>query len=130
MAELETQISVLDQHDLAELPPAGNLVTVRVEIPPHNPGTPPHRHPGPLYGYMVEGEMLLELEGDPPRVIRAGETFWEPGGDRIHYVAANETDAWARFVVMMTCGPGQELLTIVDADELAARRHLRHPDAV
>ena len=129
MAGSETQISVLDTHDLAELPATGNLVTVRVEIPPRNPGAPPHRHPGPVYGYMVEGEMRFELEGDPPRVIRAGETFWEPGGDRIHYVAANDTDAWASFVVMMTCGPGQELLTFVDADELAARRHLRHPDA-
>lgn len=29
--------------------------------------------------------MLFELEGEPERVIKAGETFWEPGGDVIHY---------------------------------------------
>lgn len=27
--------------------------------------------------------MLMELEGEPERVIRAGEAFWEPGGDVI-----------------------------------------------
>ena len=62
-------------------------MTVLVEIPPENPGTPPLRHSGPVYGYMVEGEMLFELEGDPPRIIKPGETFWEPGGDVIHYQA-------------------------------------------
>ena len=36
--------------------------------------------------------MLFELEGEPPRVIRAGEAFWEPGGDVIHYSDANNRD--------------------------------------
>ena len=125
----ETKVSVLDRHDLAELPRAGSLVTVLVEIPPHNPGTPPHRHPGPVYGFVFEGEMVFELEGDPPRVVKGGETLFELGGDRIHYQAANRTDAWCRFVVVMAGGPDEPLLTIVDADELDARRHLRHPAA-
>lgn len=28
--------------------------------------------------------MLFELEGEPERVVRAGESFREPGGDVIH----------------------------------------------
>ncbi|MEU6747464.1 hypothetical protein ABZ914_14725, partial [Spirillospora sp. NPDC046719] len=24
-----------------------------------------HRHPGPAFGYVLEGEMLMELEGQP-----------------------------------------------------------------
>lgn len=64
-----TQIHVLDEHDLTELPRAGHLTTVLVEIPPQDPGTPPHRHSGPVYGYMLEGEMIFELEGDPPRIV-------------------------------------------------------------
>lgn len=125
----ETRISVLDDHDLAELPATGRLLTVLVEIPPRDPGTPPHRHSGPIYGYMAEGEMLFELEGDPPRILRPGDTFWEPGGDRIHYQAANPGDSWSRFVVVMACAPGAPLLTVVDAEELEQRRHLRHADA-
>jgi Cupin domain len=56
-------------------------MTVVIEFPPGDPDTPPHRHSGPAFGYMIEGEMLFELEGEPERVIQAGEAFWEPGGD-------------------------------------------------
>jgi quercetin dioxygenase-like cupin family protein len=122
-----TRISALDEHDLAELPPSGKLVTVLVEIPPHDPGTPPHRHSGPVYGYVVEGELLFELEGDPPRVLRAGDAFWEPGGDRIHYQAANPGAVWTRFVAVMACVPGAPMLTLVEPAELEARRARRHP---
>lgn len=127
VSDQETRIRVLEEHDIAELPSTGHLMTVLVEIPPENPGTPPHRHSGPVYGYMVEGEMVFELEGDPPRVVRPGDTFWEPGGDRIHYQAANPGPVWSRFVVVMACKPGEPMLTFVADEELAARRHLRHP---
>src|SRR3954454_3223320 len=121
-------MSVLDEHDLAELPPAGPLMPALAEPPPGTRAPPPHRHSGPVYGYLVEGEMVFELEGDQPRVLRAGEAFWEPGGDRIHYRAANNlTGAWTRFVVVMACRPGEPMLTLVDPAELAARAHLRHP---
>jgi quercetin dioxygenase-like cupin family protein len=127
MTPTGTRISTLDEHDLAELPPSGHLMTALVEIPPHDPGTPPHRHSGPVYGYMLEGEMIFELEGDPPRLVRAGETFWEPGGDRIHYQAANPGDVWSRFVVFMAARPGEPMLTLVEPAELEARRARRHP---
>ena len=66
--------------------------------------------------------MIFELEGERERVIRAGEVFWEPGGDVIHYQAANNlADRWSRFVVVMLCAPGQEMLVYVDDDELDRR---------
>ena len=71
------------------IPVPAEVMTATVELPPGDPGTPPHRHSGPVFGYMLEGEMTFELEGEPERVIRAGEAFWEPGGDVIHYQAAN-----------------------------------------
>jgi quercetin dioxygenase-like cupin family protein len=129
--DMEIRIKVLDQHDLSELPAAGHLMTALIEIPPGSPGTPPHRHSGPVYGYLVEGEMIFELEGDQPYVVRAGDTFWEPGGDRIHYQAANNlADRWSRFVVVMACKAGERMLTYVDAEELEARRDRRHPGPV
>jgi len=123
-----TRITTLDEHDLAELPRSGHLMTALVEIPPHDPGTPPHRHSGPVYGYVIEGAMVFELEGDPPRVLRAGEAFWEPGGDRIHYRAANPGAVWTRFVVVMAAKPGEPMLTLVEPAELEARRARRPPD--
>jgi hypothetical protein len=77
---------------------------------------------------MLEGEMLFELEGEPERVIKAGETFWEPGGDVIHYQDGNNrTDSWSRFLVTMMCAPGQPMLTLVDEKEPAERKHPRAP---
>ena len=117
---------------LAQQPPfipvPAEVMTATVELPPGDPGTPPHRHSGPVFGYMLEGEMTFELEGEPERVIRAGEAFWEPGGDVIHYQAANHRgDAWSRFVVVMIGVPGEPMLALVSDRELAERRDRRAP---
>ncbi|MBI0296116.1 cupin domain-containing protein [Streptomyces sp. PRKS01-29] len=102
-------------------------MTVLVEWPPGHPGTPPHRHSGPCYGYVTEGAIRFELEGEPERVIKAGETLFEPGGDVIHYQNGNAlSDAPSKFVVFMLCAPGQPMLTLVDEEELEERAHLRH----
>ena len=70
--------------------------------------------------------MLFELEGEAPRVIRAGEAFWEPGGDVIHYSDGNNRDDMrCRFAVTMLCVPDQPMLVLVDDDELEQRKHLR-----
>lgn len=105
------------------------VMTVVIEYPPGNPGAPPHRHPGgPAFGYVLEGEILFELEGEPPRVLKAGEAFWEPGGDVIHYQDANNrSDIPVRFLVTMLCAPGQPMLVLVDEDELVARQGRRVP---
>jgi len=90
----------------------------------------PH-HSGPAFGYVIEGAVRFELEGEPERVVKAGETFWEPGGDVIHYQDGNAlTDEPCRFVVTMLCAPGQPMLTFIDEEELAARAHLRAPHPV
>src|SRR6478672_3822514 len=31
-----------------------------VTIPPGDPGSGPHRHSGPVFGYVLEGEILFE----------------------------------------------------------------------
>ncbi|MEC4834254.1 cupin domain-containing protein [Mycobacteroides chelonae] len=111
------------------IPTDAHVMTVSIEWPAGSPGTPPHRHPGgPAFGYVVEGEMLFELEGQPPRVVKAGEAFWEPGGDVIHYSDANHrTDSVLRFVVTMLCKPGEPMLVLVDEEELRHRAGARVP---
>jgi quercetin dioxygenase-like cupin family protein len=108
------------------MPSPSQVMTATIELPPGDPGTPPHRHSGPVFGYMLEGEMVFELEGEAERIVRAGEAFWEPGGDVIHYQAANHlADARSRFVVVMMGVPGKPMLELVHADELHARRNRR-----
>ena len=34
-----------------------------------------HRHPGIEIGYVLEGSVTLEHEGEPPKVLKAGDAF-------------------------------------------------------
>ncbi|MFG2257401.1 cupin domain-containing protein [Streptomyces mirabilis] len=62
----------------------------------------------------------------PP--LGAGGTFWEPGGDPIHYQDGNApADARTRFVVAMMCAPGKPMLELVEEEEPEQRAHLRAP---
>ncbi|MCO6009280.1 cupin domain-containing protein [Actinoallomurus purpureus] len=110
----------------ARIPAGAEARTVRVTLSPGDPGAPPHRHPGPIFGYVTQGEVLFELEGQPPRVLKAGEALFEPGGEVIHYQGANNLpDAQSEMVVTMFALPGTPILTVVSAEELDERRHLR-----
>lgn len=79
---------------------------------------------------MLEGEILFELEGEEPYAIKAGEAFWEPGFDVVHYQAAIlRTDIASKFVMFMLCAPDVPMMTYLDEEEIAARSHLRHRPA-
>ena len=39
-----------------------------------------HTHPGEELGYVVEGTLELEVTGQPPRTVHAGEAFFVPAG--------------------------------------------------
>jgi quercetin dioxygenase-like cupin family protein len=122
----QTAVTVVQEAEPPFIPAGAHAMTIVVEFPPGDPGSPPHRHPGPAFGYVLEGEMLFELEGEAPRVVKAGEAFWEPGGDVIHYSDGNASDdITLRFTVTMLCRPGQPMLVLVDEDELAARQDRR-----
>ena len=127
----QSALTMLQEVEPPFIPVGAHLMTVVIEYPPSDPGAPPHRHSGPAFGYVPEGEMVFELEGDPERIVRAGEVFWEPGGDVIHYQDGNNRDDIpVRFVVTMLCAPGRSILTVVDEDELAERRERRIPRTV
>ncbi|HJZ92666.1 MAG TPA: cupin domain-containing protein [Gemmataceae bacterium] len=40
----------------------------------------PHRHPGPVFGFVLEGEFEWAIDDQPAKVFKAGETFYEPTG--------------------------------------------------
>jgi quercetin dioxygenase-like cupin family protein len=49
---------------------------------------PPHRHAGPVFGYVLEGEYEHALDDDPVTTYKAGDTFYEPSGC-VHRVTKN-----------------------------------------
>jgi quercetin dioxygenase-like cupin family protein len=47
-----------------------------------------HRHAGPVFGYVLEGEYEHAIDDEPVKTYKAGETFYEPSG-AVHRVARN-----------------------------------------
>jgi quercetin dioxygenase-like cupin family protein len=126
-SESKSTIAVLQEVRSPLIPDDADVMTVLISHPPGAPGYPPHRiSSGPAFGYMIDGEMLFELEGEAPRFLRAGEAFWGPGGDVIHYQDANNrTDIPCSFVLTMLCVPGQPMREWVTEEELEERKGLR-----
>ncbi len=54
--------------------------------------SPPHRHPGHhTFGYVVEGSYEFAVDGAAPRLLKAGEVFYEPPG-ALHSVSRNPSN--------------------------------------
>src|SRR6187431_501797 len=51
------------------IPEGAHAMTQLVELPPADEGLGPHRHSGPVFGYVLEGRVLFEIEGEAPREI-------------------------------------------------------------
>jgi quercetin dioxygenase-like cupin family protein len=63
------------------------VTVAEVTIDPGDSGLP-HRHPGPAFVYVLEGEYELGIDDRPTKIFKAGETFYEPTGC-LHRVSKN-----------------------------------------
>ena len=54
-------------------------VQVRAEFDP-GVAAGKHTHPGEELGYILEGTLVLEIEGKPPVTLSAGDYFFVPAG--------------------------------------------------
>src|SRR3954462_15066051 len=54
-------------HEQPLIPLGAEVMTALVELPPGDPGSPPHRHLGPVFGYVIEGELRYETRAGPSR---------------------------------------------------------------
>jgi quercetin dioxygenase-like cupin family protein len=62
-----------------------------------------HRHPCPVIGYILEGSMRMQVKGQPERIYKPGDTFFESPTD-VHVVSANDSaDKPARFLAYFVC---------------------------
>lgn len=59
--------------------PGRHVVQARVEFEP-GAGIGRHTHPGEEISVVLQGSLLLEVDGQPPRTIHAGEAFFIPAG--------------------------------------------------
>ena len=88
----QVKVNQLSQRDIMEKldgKDAGATV-VEVTFEPGQKDTP-HRHAGPVFGYVLEGEYEHAINDEPVKTYKAGETFYEPSGC-VHRVARNPSD--------------------------------------
>ena len=77
--------------------------TVEVTLGP-NESDAPHRHPGPGFGYVLEGEYEWAIDDNPAKVLKAGDTFYEPTGC-LHRVSRNPSKAGRTRVLAVVLHP-------------------------
>ena len=87
--EKHESVKLLAARDIAEKIDGKETKATAVEVT-LGPGESdaPHRHPGPGFGYVLEGEYEWAIDDNPAKVLKAGDTFYEPAGC-LHRVSRN-----------------------------------------
>jgi quercetin dioxygenase-like cupin family protein len=97
---------------LTQTLPDGAGRQVRMMTVEYAPGqrSAPHRHPGAIYAYVLEGEVLCGLDDGPVVRYRAGECWSERPG-QLHAVSANASDSRpAKLLVFFLTDEGKPVL--------------------
>ena len=92
--------------------PGREAVVARVEVAP-GATSGWHTHPGDEISYVLDGEAVLEIAGQPPRPVRAGESFVIPAG--VVHNARNDSAAGIRLVGVYVVEKGRPLATAASA---------------
>jgi quercetin dioxygenase-like cupin family protein len=96
------QVKVVSATDIAEKLDGKDAKVSMIEVT-LEPGqsSSPHRHPGPVFGYILEGEYQWAINDQPVKQLKAGDTFYEPAMC-LHRVSRNSSDkAKARLLAVM-----------------------------
>jgi len=97
--------------DLADYPGKEGRV-IEVSYPPGAQDVV-HRHDADAFVYVLEGQIVMQLKGQPAVTLKAGQTFYEGPSD-VHVVGRNASNTEpARFVVLLLKGKGAPILTPV-----------------
>lgn len=86
--------------------PGREAVVARVEVAP-GAKAGRHTHPGEEISYIMEGEATLLVDGQPPRKVKAGESFIIPAG--VVHDAHNESSAPIKLVGVYVVEKGKPL---------------------
>ena len=68
-----------------------------------------HTHPGEELGYVIEGTVVLEIDGKPPQTLKAGDSFFIPAN--VIHTAKNGGNTAARVVSSYVLEKGKPLAT-------------------
>lgn len=102
------KVTELQRHPLAGSN-GQQVVMVEVNVPPGG-SSPPHRHSGPVFGYVLEGSIVFCLDDGPERTYHAGDVFHEEFG-QLHAVSRNPSRKKRARLLAVIIGPENEPVT-------------------
>ena len=95
----DAKVTSLMSKPLSELP-GKELLMITVEYPPDS-SDPVHRHNAHALVYVLEGGIVMGVNGEEPVTLTAGQTFYE-GPNDIHTVGRNASKTMpAKFLVVL-----------------------------
>src|ERR1700685_818222 len=78
--------TILERHDQSGVP-GKEIVLGTAALPPAS-SIGFHTHPGDEAGYVLKGTLILKVQGQPDRVLSAGDHFFNPRGAVHSLIAA------------------------------------------
>jgi quercetin dioxygenase-like cupin family protein len=109
---LDAQLTILMTKALADYPNKEALVFT-VDYPP-GAIDPLHRHDAHAFVYVLEGSIIMQVEGGDLVTLGPGQTFYE-GPDDLHTVGRNASMTEpAKFLVILLKETGAPPLILVD----------------
>ena len=85
--------------------PGKELLMISVEYPP-GASDPVHRHNAQALLYVLEGSVIMGVNGAKPVTLTAGQTFYEAPDD-VHTVGRNASETMpAKFLVFLLKNKG------------------------
>jgi hypothetical protein len=88
----QSAVTVVQEAQPPFIPAGAHAMTIVIEFPPAIRAPLRTGTTGRPSATCWPERWVFELEGEPARAVRAGEAFWELGGDVIHYQAGNNRD--------------------------------------
>ena len=74
-----------------------------------------HKHPCPTFGYIAEGEAILQVKGQPPQSLKTGSAFHEPADTVILRFDNASDEKKMRFICFYLLEGQQELIEMLPA---------------
>jgi quercetin dioxygenase-like cupin family protein len=106
------KVTPLMSKDLTDIP-GKEVVMITVEYAPGG-SDPIHRHNAQAFVYVLEGSVVMELNGGKQVTLKPGQTFYE-GPDDVHTVGRNASSTEpAKFLVFFIKKKGAPILTPVE----------------
>ena len=73
----KVKVKVVSEKEIAEKVDGKESKVTTVEVTLEaGQSSPPHRHPGPVFGYILEGEYEWGLNDLPVKLLKVGDTFY------------------------------------------------------